>query len=60
MWLAAEEGAVRSKGLLRTALIALALALLSLALLSCQARKEERELRIGLLIPLSNTPDRFI
>lgn len=38
----------------------LALALLALALLSCGGRQEEPELRIGLLIPLSNTPDRFI
>lgn len=38
----------------------LALTLLALALLSCSGRQEEPELRIGLLIPLSNTPDRFI
>lgn len=42
------------------ALAALALALLALALLSCGGRQEERELRIGLLIPLTNTPERFI
>ncbi len=52
-------GRALAPALPRMLLIA-ALALLSLALLSCQPRQEERELRIGLLIPLSNTPDRFI
>lgn len=42
------------------ALAVLVAALALLALASCGPRQEERELRIGLLIPLSNTPDRFI
>lgn len=40
--------------------VILGLALLALALAACASAREERELRIGLLIPLTNTPERFI
>lgn len=52
---------VRTKSFPARALVPLLLGLgLALLLAACGGGQEERELRIGLLIPLSNTPERFI